>query len=78
MVLRRERFNVSSVVPVRFSERQRGGIYDIKSTRGTAHREQSEPRQEREFLDRRPRVEIAALPGTETGIRLRGDAKPHQ
>jgi hypothetical protein len=41
-------------------------------------REQSEPRQEREFLDRRLRVEITALPRTETGISLSGDEKPRQ
>jgi hypothetical protein len=34
------------------------------------------PRQEREFCDRRPGVEIALLPRTETGISLSGDEKP--
>jgi len=41
-----------------------------------AGREQSEPRQEREFWDRRQRVAIAAFPRTETGIGLNGDEKP--
>ena len=35
-------------------------------------------RQEREFCDQRPRAEIAALPRTETGIRLSEDEKPRQ
>jgi hypothetical protein len=55
-----------------------GGIYDLKSARGTAHREQSEPRQEREFWDQRPRVEIAALPRTETEIGQTEVKKPRQ
>jgi hypothetical protein len=50
------------------TEDSASGMYDLKSCRGTARLEQSEPRQEREFSDRRPRVVTAALPRTETEI----------
>jgi hypothetical protein len=56
----------------------RGRLCDLKPRRGAAHLEQSEPRQEREFWDRRPRVEIAAFLRTETGISLSGDENPRQ
>src|SRR4249920_2858728 len=50
----------------------------IKARYDDGDLEQSEPRQEREFWDRRPRVEIAAFTRTETGISQGGDEKPRQ
>ena len=57
---------------------QRGGMCDLKSRRGAVHLEPSEPRQEWGFWDQRPRVEIAALPRTETEIGQTEVKKPHQ
>jgi hypothetical protein len=49
-----------------------------RSARGNSPPRKLKTRQEREFWDRRPGVEIAAFPRTETGISLSGDEKPRQ